>query len=565
MLRTRLIAGPVSGIVLSSVMATALTLVSFGETFIEPWRVDPAFPAPINLRLPRTTLLAAELKTGAAFATRSAIVRRGETVADPTFAALIRIYERTRRPPSPSHLAAYWLVHFLGLMIVTAYLRRGAASHGRLLRAQVGLTALAMSFVLLGKVLLLFTPLSAQLLPIALIPLWASRFFGRRTAMLMSGVMTLLCASLVAYDPIVIITFFASCVAGSGYVRERRRKQSAVLLLAGAVAGVAGLGVYLATKELFDSLSLGDELQVSLQVGASAVFASGLCAGLLAWLLQPVVSRLLGVLSQGQLLALTDLEQPLLQKMAAEAPGSWEHSRAMANLAEAAASAIHADALLTRAGAYYHDLGKSCQPKYYVENLAAGERSPHEDLAPHISADAIMAHVIEGVRILREGGVPESVIEFAYTHHGTSLIEYFWHKCLQQGNPKGLTQDAFCYPGMRPRTKETAILMLIDSIEAGARTVEPPTHAGFEQLVQRVIFSKLRQGQLDASGLTLHDLRVLSSQISDTLVNIRHKRIRYPWQEDEAAMTTSATEQTDRSTPGTVESPPAQVQRQSTT
>jgi hypothetical protein len=277
------------------------------------------------------------------------------------------------------------------------------------------------------------------------------------------------------------------------------------------------------------------------------------------------VSRLLGVLSQGQLLALTDLEQPLLQKMAAEAPGSWEHSRAMANLAEAAASSIHADALLTRAGAYYHDLGKSCQPKYYIENLAAGERSPHEDLAPHISADAIMAHVIEGVRILREGGVPESVIEFAYTHHGTSLIEYFWHKCLQQGNPKGLTQDAFCYPGMPPRTKETAILMLIDSIEAGARTVEPPTHAGFDQLVQRVIFSKLRQGQLDASGLTLHDLRVLSSQISDTLVNIRHKRIRYPWQEDEAATTSSTTEQGDRSTPDNVESPPVQVQRQSTT
>jgi putative nucleotidyltransferase with HDIG domain len=219
--------------------------------------------------------------------------------------------------------------------------------------------------------------------------------------------------------------------------------------------------------------------------------------------------------------------------MATEAPGSWEHSRAMANLAEAAAASIHADALLTRTGAYYHDLGKTCQAKYYVENLSAGERTPHEDLEPEVSADAIMAHVIEGVRILREGGIPEPVVEFVYTHHGTTVIEYFWHKCQRLGNPKGLTQESFRYPGMAPRTKETAILMLIDSIEAGARTVEPPTHEAFEELVQRVIFTKLRQGQLDESGLTLEDLRILSTQIADTLVSVHHSRIRYPWQEKE--------------------------------
>jgi hypothetical protein len=132
---------------------------------------------------------------------------------------------------------------------------------------------------------------------------------------------------------------------------------------------------------------------------------------------------------------------------------------------------------------------------------------------------------------LREGRIPEPVIEFAYTHHGTSVIEYFWHKCLAQGNPKGLTEDAFRYPGMRPRTRETAILMLIDSIEAGARTVDPPTREKLQEMVQRVIFVKLNQGQLDESGLSLGDLRALASQITDTLVNVYHKRIRYPWQD----------------------------------
>jgi putative nucleotidyltransferase with HDIG domain len=257
----------------------------------------------------------------------------------------------------------------------------------------------------------------------------------------------------------------------------------------------------------------------------------GISAGLVAFVMQPMVARLLGVVSRNQLMNLADLDQPLLKKMAAEAPGSWEHSRAMANLAEGAAAAIHADAQLTRIGAYYHDLGKTCQAKYFVENLAPGERTPHENLEPEVSADAIMAHVIEGTRILREGGIPEPVVEFAYTHHGTSVIEFFWHKCLQQGNPRGLHEDAFRYPGMTPRTKETAILMLIDSIEAGARTVDPPSREGFEEMVRRVVFVKLRQGQLDDSGLTVEDLRVLANQITDTLCSVYHSRIRYPWQD----------------------------------
>jgi putative nucleotidyltransferase with HDIG domain len=247
--------------------------------------------------------------------------------------------------------------------------------------------------------------------------------------------------------------------------------------------------------------------------------------------LQGPVGRLLGSVSRARLLDLADLTQPLLQKMAREAQGSWEHARAMANLAEAAASSIGADALLTRVGAYYHDLGKTCQAKYFIENLDPGEVSPHEGLDPDVSADAIMAHVVEGVRILREGRIPEPVVEFAYTHHGTSVIEYFWHKCLAQGNPKALGESFFRYPGMRPRTKETAILMLIDAIEAASRTIDPPEREKFEEMVNRILFVKLRQGQLDDSGLTIEDLRVISKRLVDMLVKMNHHRIRYPWQD----------------------------------
>jgi putative nucleotidyltransferase with HDIG domain len=530
MLRTRLIAGPVSGFVLSAVLASVLTLANFGETFFEPWRVDPARPAPITLRLPRTTLRTFDPHEGSLEETRSHVVARGAVVADPLLATLVRSHERARRPPRWPQLAGHFVVHFMAIMMMLAYLRSGSARQGALLRTQVGLTVLALCFVVGIKALFLFTPLSPHVMPVAVVPLLASLYLDRRTGVLMSGTVTLLGASLVAYDPLVCATYLTSCAAGAAYVRERKR--GSVLIVAGAVAGLTSAIVYVSVKEVLDGFSITEELAARLNGGAAASLIAGLAAGVIALLSRPLVSRLLGALSRGQLLNLTDLDQPLLQKMATEAPGSWEHSRAMANLAEAAAASIHADALLTRTGAYYHDLGKTCQAKYYVENLAAGERSPHEDLSPEVSADAIMAHVIEGVRILREGGIPEPIIEFVYTHHGTSLIEYFWGKCQKQGNPKGLTEEAFRYPGMPPRTKETAILMLIDSIEAGARTVDPPTHEAFEQLVQRVIFSKLRQGQLEDSGLTLEDLRVLSNQITDTLVSIRHNRIRYPWQDE---------------------------------
>jgi cyclic-di-AMP phosphodiesterase PgpH len=257
----------------------------------------------------------------------------------------------------------------------------------------------------------------------------------------------------------------------------------------------------------------------------------GILAGLIAQGLRQLAERALGSVSRDRLIQLTDLEEPLLQKMAKEAPGSWEHARAMANLAEAASSAIGADALLTRVGAYYHDLGKTIQPKYFVENLLPGERSPHEELDPDVSADAIMAHVVQGARILREGRVPEPVVEFAYTHHGTQVIEYFWHKCKERGNPKKLAEDFFRYPGMKPQTKETAILMLVDSIEAASRTIQPPERGKFEEMIQRVIFTKLKSGQLDESGLTLEDMRILASKMTDTLVNMFHGRIKYPWQE----------------------------------
>ena len=530
MLRTRLIAGTTAGLVLSAVFATILTGVALVETLIEPLRVDPDHPATVTLRLPPTTLRVADDEGGIQLETIAPTIGRGQVVRDRVTASIVRMYESGRRPPSAGAVVGLWFIYFLIAGMMTSYLRGFAPGRGALLRTQAGLLGLSALLLFLAKVFLLATDLPAFLIPVAALPLWAALYLERRTAFMTGVAIAFMLASLVGFRLTAITVYLVAGVTAVAVFRDR--KHPAAMIVSGCVGGAAAAATLIASKMIFEGgIDVGEDLARVLYSDILASAAGGALAGVVAFLLQGLAVLALGSVSRQRLLDLTDLDQPLLQRMARDAPGSWEHSRAMANLAEQAAAAIGADSLLTRVGAYYHDLGKTIQPKYFVENLEPGERSPHEELEPDVSADAIMAHVVEGTRILRKGGIPEPVVEFAYTHHGTSVIEYFWHKCLEQGNPKNRKESFFRYPGMRPRTKETAILMLIDSIEAAARTIDPPSKEKFDEMVQRIIFVKLKQGQLDECGLTPVDLRTLTTKLVDTLVSVHHKRIKYPWQD----------------------------------
>lgn len=530
MLRTRLIAGTTAGFVLSAIFATAMVVVSLAETLAEPLRVDPRRPAPVTLRLPPVTMRMPDPDTGAlVLRTVTPTVRRGQVVEDRAMSSIVRMYERSRRPPQAGMLVGLWFVYFLIAQMLTTYLRSFSPSRGALLRAQAGLLGMALSLLVAAKLFLLMSDLSPFLIPVGAVSLWAALYLDRRTAFVVAIALSFLTASLVSFRLTAVAVFLAAGLTAT--LVFRNRKHSATMILAGAVSGFAAAAVLVAARMLFESgFDLQQDLSDPMHSDLLSAGLGGLFGGFVAFGLEGLAVFVLGAASRRRLLDLTDLDQPLLKKMAAEAPGSWEHARAMANLAEAAAAAIGADSLLTRVGAYYHDLGKTVQPKYFVENLEPGEVSPHEALEPDVSADAIMAHVVEGTKILRRGGIPEPVVEFAYTHHGTSVIEYFWHKCLEQGNPKELKESFFRYPGMRPRTRETAILMLIDSIEAAARTIDPPSREKFEEMVHRIFFVKLRQGQLDESGITMEDIRVLTQKITDTLCSAYHSRIKYPWQ-----------------------------------
>ena len=533
MLRTRVRAGTAAGLVLSLVFAAAFTSVSLFDLFIPTLAPRMGAPTAVTLRVPYGPRIVHGARgTSLAYEHARVIVPRGTTLDEgnnehrAAFA-----YESIRRPLRVGRVLSYFVIYSIVGLMLTTYLRR----FGQNRVPQLGLMVLTLGSVVLAKAVLLFTTLPEFWIPMAALPLWVALAFDRRTAFLFELGVAFIAASLLRFDIVMLSVLLVRGIAASLFFFKRRHPRN--MLFSGALSGVAGVVAYVCLTEIFEGrISILRDLAAGSGSNLIACLGGGVTAGLLAVVLREGAERVLGHISRDQLLDLTDLEQPLLRKMSAEAPGSWEHARAMANLAEAAAAAIGADALLTRVGAYYHDLGKTVQAKYFVENLAQGERSPHEELEPDVSADAIMAHVVMGTKILRNGGIPEPVVEFAYTHHGTQVVEYFWHKCKEGGNAKGLTQEHFRYPGMKPQTKETAILMLVDSIEAASRTIWPPEHKKFEEMIQRVIFTKLASAQLDESGLTLEDLRIITTRMAATLVNMYHGRIKYPWQREAERM-----------------------------
>ncbi len=533
MLRTRVRAGAVAGLVMSLFFAAVLTLVQRSDTLVKEWAPKLGERTPVTLRVPYAPIIVKTSRTGVAYGHARVVVPRGTLLDEELETHRVALaFEASRREGGyPNRLLACFGIFFTLFLLASTYMRRFGNQRTRLLRMQLGLFSAMVLLVVAAKALLLFTALPELWIPLATVPMWVALSFDRRTAFVVNVMLAFMASSLLLFDLPLLTVFITRGLASSIFFRNKKHPWQ--MVPAGLGGGVVACGLYAAIRTLFEgSYSAFEDAMDPLGSPLLACVGGGVVAGFFGVALRRPAERVLGGVSRDRLIELTDLDQALLQKMANEAPGSWEHARAMANLAEAAAAAINADSLLTRVGAYYHDLGKTVQPKYFVENLLPGEKSPHDDLEPDVSADAIMTHVVQGAKILREGGIPEPVVEFAYTHHGTQTIEYFWHKCLERGNPKDLREDLFRYPGMKPQTKETAILMLVDSIEAASRTISPPERARFDEMIQRVVFTKLKSGQLDESGLTLEDLRTITSRMSDTLVNMYHGRIKYPWQRE---------------------------------
>jgi hypothetical protein len=246
----------------------------------------------------------------------------------------------------------------------------------------------------------------------------------------------------------------------------------------------------------------------------------------LAFMLLPMVEHLFGLTSDITLLELSDLNRPLLKRLQLEAPGTYHHSMIVGSLAEAAAEATGANSLLARVCAYYHDIGKLSKPEYYAENEPAFARSRHERLTPSMSTLVVRSHITEGLEMARKDRLPRAVQNAIPEHHGTMVMAFFYHKALEQ-DPLARRED-FCYPGPKPRSKETAILMLADGVEGASRALEEPTPSRIRGLVTRIIQERVQDGQLDECGLTLSELARIREAFIPVLTAIFHVRAPYP-------------------------------------
>ncbi|MCP1145328.1 HD family phosphohydrolase [Lysinibacillus endophyticus] len=256
-----------------------------------------------------------------------------------------------------------------------------------------------------------------------------------------------------------------------------------------------------------------------------AGITSGMLSGALTMGLLPFFESAFGILSTMKLIELSNPNHPLLKKLLTETPGTYHHSVMVANLAEAACEAIGADGLLARVGCYYHDLGKTKRPAFFIENQMSGI-NPHDSLPPERSAEIIIAHTTDGANLLRQYKMPKEIIDIALQHHGTSTLKYFLHKAKEEG--REIDEKVFSYPGPKPQTKEAAVISIADSVEAAVRSMKQPNAEKIQKLVHSIIQGRVQEHQFDECDVSLRELKKIEKVLCETLNGIFHSRIEYP-------------------------------------
>ncbi len=315
-------------------------------------------------------------------------------------------------------------------------------------------------------------------------------------------------------------------VVGLAGVQASRRFRTRVDLLRGAMM-IAGSGVLCAAAVvLFTTPTAGlldEQNALVLAMGAG----TGLTTYLMLTALTPVLELTFNRLTDIKLLELASMNHPALRLLATEAPGTFTHSVMVGNLAQAGCDAVGANGLLARVGAYYHDLGKTKAARYFAENQ--GGENPHDRLKPHLSALIIKSHVKDGIKLLKDFRLPDEIIDFVPQHHGTSLIVHFYHRAQREALETGeeVQESDFRYPGPKPQRRETAMLMIADSVEAATKALPDPNPVRVQALVKRIIAGKLEDGQLDECDLTLRELALVEQAFVKTLLGMHHTRPTY--------------------------------------
>ncbi|MBN1404934.1 MAG: HDIG domain-containing protein [Candidatus Omnitrophica bacterium] len=447
------------------------------------------------------------------------IIFKGERVSSLALAKLAEIKELTQKNEDVRFFFNFGLILMLLFFILVIYTRLFEPEMLRDNKAVLLICLLLILITAISKIIVM-SPLSGYLIPVASVTMLFTLLVGNTAVFPLLIIMSFIVSVMMGLQFNMFLVTLMSSIIGVFVVKETRRRSH--LLKAGLYLGVANF-ICVASLALLENL----DINVMLTEGAWGI-GGGFFSAALTMLCLPAFERIFHLTTNIGLLELADLNHPLLREMANKAPGTYHHSLIVGNLAEVACESIGANSLLARVGAYYHDIGKIGKAEYFSENEPITTTS-HDDLTPYMSSLIITNHVKDGVDLAKKYNLPQPIIDMIEQHHGSGLIYYFYQKALEKGREEeAVKEEGFRYPGPKPQTKEAAVVLLADSVEAASRTLADPTPARLEELVRRIINNKFIDRQLDECQLTLHDIDTISKNFIRILIGIYHVRVEYP-------------------------------------
>jgi putative nucleotidyltransferase with HDIG domain len=448
------------------------------------------------------------------------IIQRGVLMTHEARERLVQVQKKQTEHQVLNRLSATTLlvlsIYFLSFLYLWFFEKKVFASPKLLVLIHI----IYLLTLTISKGIALWPGSSYYLMPTALSSVLTAMLIGPRIGFLTGAVMATLVAPMTEFSSeVILMTLIGSSAGTFASLQLRKRVQ---FLRLGAGIGLASFLVLLAYR-VFQEYAFVESFQIA---------ALGLAKGLLvtmplAFLLLPILEWAFNLTTDITLLELSDLNHPLLKKMIIEAPGTYHHSLVVSTLAEAACETIGANALLARVGCYFHDIGKIARAEFFTEN--SQQQNRHQNLAPTMSCLIIMNHVKDGLELGKKHKLRESILKFIPEHQGTGVIYYFYRKALDHAKPgEKIDPNNFRYPGPKPQSRETAVALLSDSVEAASRSLQEPTPDSIRQLVRKIINDKFIDGQLDECDLTLRDLYKIQESFVHNLVAIFHTRVKYP-------------------------------------
>lgn len=456
------------------------------------------------------------------------IISRGELVNDFRFRVL-----ESLRVESGAKLGSYnsWLL-ILGQVVLVAscflilflFLLNFRVEVLDSFTKTLFIVILILSFTALTKLALMVPEVSVYIIPFAIIPIVIRTFYDPRLALFILMVTLMLIGFMVPNSfEFVFVNFIAGVVVIFTLTNTYRRGKlffSSIMVFAAMSIVYFGIGI---TQE--GELSAIDYYTFAWFAGNSVLI-------LLSYPLIFIFEKTFGFLSDATLFELSDTNQPLLRRLAEEAPGSFQHSMQVANLVEDATRVVGGNPLLVRAGALYHDIGKVNESEYFTENQADGF-NPHDNIPPDESAKIIINHITKGLELAKKANLPEQIIDFIRTHQGTTKTYYFYRKYKDNNPDQKVDHNQFAYPGPKPFTKETALMMMADSVEAASRSLNEYSEESIRNLVETIIDHQMQEDQFVNAPITFQDISKVKDAFAKRLMTIYHARIAYPKKEDE--------------------------------